>query len=113
MVRFSVDMGGGRVKLVRRQLAVVPAYVFTDYKSQGQMMECEIVDMSKPPSGSLSPFSVYVALSRSRGRKTIRILRDFDPTLFMHHPLEDLSTEMERLNHLDKRTKEAYNERMH
>ena len=111
MVGFSVDVDGGRVKLERRQLAVVPAYAFTDYKSQGQTMECVIVDISKPPSGSLSPFSVYVALSRSRGRKTIRILRDFDPALFMHHPSEDLRTEMERLRHLDEKTREAYNER--
>ena len=86
MVGFSVNVDGGRVKLERQQLAVVPAYAFTDYKSQGQTMECVIVDISKPPSGSLSPFSIYVALSRSRGQKTIRILHNFDPTLFMHHP---------------------------
>ena len=59
-------------------LKLVPGYAFTDYKAQGQTMECVFVDISKPPSGALSPFSVYVALSRSRGRRTIRILRDFD-----------------------------------
>ncbi|KAF8803428.1 hypothetical protein BYT27DRAFT_7226051 [Phlegmacium glaucopus] len=90
MVSFSIDVDGKKIKLERRQIAIVPGYAFTDYKSQGQTMECVIVDISRPPSGKLSPFSVYVALSRSRGRKTIRILRDFDPALFMHHPSEDL-----------------------
>lgn len=108
MVRFSVEGEGGKVQLERRQLGVVPGYAFTDYKAQGQTMECIIVDISKPPSGSLSPFSVYVALSRSRGRKTIRILRDFDHALFMHHPSEDLRTDMERIQQLDEKTKQEY-----
>jgi ATP-dependent exoDNAse (exonuclease V) alpha subunit len=108
MVRFSVDVEGDKVKLERRQLAIVPGYAFTDYKSQGQTMGCVIVDISKPPSGALSPFSVYVALSRSRGRKTIRILRDFDRTLFMHHPSEDLRADMERLETLERRTRAEY-----
>ena len=107
-IGFGVDTEGGRVKVTRRQLAVVPGYAFTDYKAQGQTMECVIVDISKPPSGSISPFSVYVALSRSRGRNTIRILRDFDPSLFMHHPSEDLRADMERLERLDERTREGF-----
>ncbi|KAH9008705.1 hypothetical protein EDB84DRAFT_1281004, partial [Lactarius hengduanensis] len=45
------------------------AYTFTDYKSQGQTLECVIVDIAKPPSGSLTAFNAYIALSRSRGRK--------------------------------------------
>ena len=108
MVRFSIDVEGKKVNMERRQLAIVPGYAFTDYKAQGQTMECVIVDISKPPSGSISPFSVYVALSRSRGRKTIRILRDFDPALFMHHPSEDLRIDMIRMEQLDERTKEIY-----
>jgi PIF1-like helicase len=105
---FSVVIDGEKVKVERSQLAVVPAYAFTDYKSQGQTMEYVIVDISRPPTGSLSPFSVYVALSRSRGRKTIRILRDFDPALLMHHPSEDLRIDMARLERLDEQTKLAY-----
>ena len=108
MVRFSVERDGEKVKLERRQLVLVPGYAFTDYKAQGQMMECVIVDILKPPSGALSPFSVYVALSRSRGRRTIRILRDFDHSLFMHHPSENLRIDMERLQDLNEKTKEEY-----
>jgi ATP-dependent exoDNAse (exonuclease V) alpha subunit len=107
-VRFSIEVEEGKVKLERSQLAIVPGYAFTDYKAQGQTMECVIIDIAKPPSGALSPFSVYVALSRSRGRKTIRILRDFDPALFMQHPSEDLRVDMERLERLDQKTRETY-----
>jgi hypothetical protein len=108
VVRYSTDVDGRKVKLERRQIAIVPGYAFTDYKAQGQTMECVIVDISKPPSGVLSPFSVYVALSRSRGRQSIRILRDFDPSLFMHHPSEDLRVEMRRLEGLDEKTRLTY-----
>ena len=107
-IGFSVTGEGGKIKLERRQIAIVPGYAFTDYKAQGQTMERVIIDISKPPTGKLSAFSVYVALSRSRGRKTIRILRDFEPDLLMHHPSEDLRVDMERLKRLDERTKAEF-----
>ncbi|KAF8811231.1 hypothetical protein BYT27DRAFT_7208658 [Phlegmacium glaucopus] len=113
LLRFNVEVDGQKVKIERRQIAIVPGYAFTDYKAQGQTLEYVIVDIAKPPSGSLSPFSVYVALSRSRGRKTIRILRDFDPGLFMHHPSEDLRWEMTRLEELDRSTKVKHEENGH
>ena len=94
-------------------IVIYLTYAFTDYKSQGQTMEYVIVDISKPPTGLLSPFSMYVALSRSRGQKTIQILRDFDPTLLMHHLSEDLRSDMARLECIDEQTKEMYeNEKM-
>ena len=81
-------------------------YAFTDYKSQGQTIEYVIINIGKLPTGSLSPFSVYVALSRSRGRDTIRLLRDFD--LFQHHPSEALRTEMKMLEELDETTEKDW-----
>lgn len=110
-VGFSVCVEGEKIKMERAQVAIVPGYAFTDYKAQGQTLECVIIDISKPPTGSLSPFSVYVALSRSRGRKSIRILRDFDPALLMHHPSEDLRMDMARLELLDKKTRAAFEQR--
>lgn len=107
-VSFNVTVDGVKVKLDRRQAAIVPGYAFTDYKSQGQTLEYVMVDISKPPSGTLSAFSVYVALSRSRGRNSIRILREFDPDLFMHHPSEDLRVDMARLEQLDENTKAEF-----
>ena len=65
------NANSAKVKIEQRQLAIVPGYVFTYYKAQGQTMEYVIVDISKPPSSSISPFSMYVALSRSRGRNYI------------------------------------------
>jgi len=94
-------------------IVIYLTYAFTDYKSQGQTMEYVIVDISKPLTGLLSPFSMYVTLSRSRGQKTIQILRDFDPTLLMHHLSEDLRSDMARLECVDEQTKETYeNEKM-
>ncbi|KAG1744071.1 uncharacterized protein EDB91DRAFT_1050766, partial [Suillus paluster] len=40
------------------------AYTFTDYRSQGQTI-------STPPSGKLTPFDVYVALSRGHDKDHI------------------------------------------
>jgi hypothetical protein len=107
-IKFNVETGGGRTRIERRQVAIVPGYAFTDYKAQGQTMGCVIVDISKPPTGMLSPFGVYVALSRSRGRETIRLLRDFDPELFMHHPSEDLRLDMARLELLNGETRAGH-----
>ena len=50
------------------------------------------MDIAKLLRGSLTPFSAYVILSRSRGRNTIRLLRPFDKTLTTH-PLEALEKE--------------------
>ena len=48
-----------------------------------------LVDIAKLPAGTLSLFNFYVALSRSSGRETICLLRDFDDMLFMkgHNPI--------------------------
>lgn len=101
---FSVQVQGSKFKIVRRQYAMTPGYAFTDYKSQGQTIDYVLIDLAKPPSGSLTPFSAYVLLSRSRGRKSIRLLRDFDSTLFQNHPSEDLRMDMIRLEGLAAKT---------
>jgi hypothetical protein len=105
---FNVQVGKKVHRIQRRQLAITPGYAFTDYKSQGQTIEYVIIDIGKPPSGSLSPFSVYVALSRSRGRDRIRLLRDFDEKLFMTHPSESLRVEMRRIEELDRITEHNF-----
>ena len=92
----------------RSQYAITAGYAFTDYKSQGQTIEYVIIDIGKPPTGSLSPFSVYVALSRSRERDNIRLLRDFDASLFQNHPSEALRSDMRRLEQLNEVTKREW-----
>ena len=112
-VRFNVEAENGkRYRVLRRQYAMTPGYAFTDYKLQGQTIEYVIIDIAKPPTGSLSPFAVYVALSRSRGRDTIRLLRDFDEELFQHHPSEALRLDMKRIKALNTLTKEHRNKKI-
>jgi len=103
MRAFSVvTASGNKVTVARQQLPVTPAYAFTDYCSQAQTIEHCIIDLSTPPTGKLTPFNTYVALSQSHGRNTVRLLRDFDEHLFTHHPSEHLRIEDEQLDALDK-----------
>ena len=51
----------------RSQLPVIEAYTFTDYCSQGQTKRHAVVDLAWPPTGTLSLFNLYVALSHTAG----------------------------------------------
>jgi hypothetical protein len=101
--------------VVERQFPLVLGYAFTDYRSQGQTIPKVIVDIRKPKRGPpLSPFNLYVALSRGTGRDNIRILADppdkIENTFKGRH--EDmLLDEDDRLELLDRHTKEAFTER--
>ncbi|KIK13899.1 hypothetical protein PISMIDRAFT_17663 [Pisolithus microcarpus 441] len=92
----------GRVQQV--QYPITPAYAFTDYRSQGQTLSHIIVDIARPPTGGLMLFNLYVALSRSSGRETIRLLRDFDEKLFLASHSTDLIAEDDRLAALQDKT---------
>ena len=106
---FSIDLpSGSKTSVTRRQLALTPSYSFTDYRSQGQTIENVIIDIGRVPSGSLNAFNAYVALSRSRGRDSIRLLRDFDDKLFTTHPSSELAAEDDRLERLDLSTIQMY-----
>lgn len=103
---FRINARSGKKKTIkRRQLAMTPAYAFTDWKAQGQTMEYVIVDLAEPKVNTLDGFHTYVALSRSRGRETIRLLRDFRHELLQKHPSVHLVPEDERLRVLDEYTK--------
>jgi hypothetical protein len=78
-------------------------YAFTDYRSQGQSISHVIMDLASPPSGSLSLFNIYVALSRSSGRDTIRLLRDFEDNIFTKKFDANSLTENDRLQNLDRK----------
>jgi ATP-dependent exoDNAse (exonuclease V) alpha subunit len=97
--RKSFQLGGKTgIHIDRDQIALTPAYAFTDFKSQGQTIENVIVDLAKPPSGNLTGFNAYISLSRSRRRNNIRLLQDFDERLFTVHPNEHLRREDARLD---------------
>ena len=106
---FRVGTSPG-VSIRRRQFAITPAYAYTDFKSQGQTIENVIVDIAPTPSFKLSPFNAYVALSRSSGQSSIRLLRDFDDNLFTNHPSEALRQEDIRLKLLAEKTKQKVDE---
>lgn len=76
-IRIELDTSGQQTvtKTVHQsQLPITAAYACTDYRAQGQTLSSVIVDIATPPSGGLSLFNLYVALSHSRGRDNIRIL---------------------------------------
>jgi ATP-dependent exoDNAse (exonuclease V) alpha subunit len=102
---FTIAFGNEKKTVKRNQFPLTPAYAFTDYRSQGQTISHAIIDIATPPSGSITAFNVYVALSRCRGRDNIRLLRDFDEKLLMSHPSEYLRLEDQRLHKLDRETK--------
>lgn len=104
-IRYKTPEGTDVSRTVkRRQFPMTNAYAFTDYRAQGQTIPYVIVDIAKPPSGALNLFNLYVALSRSSGRETIRLLRDFEDTLFMCSHAPDLLAEDDRLLLLDAET---------
>jgi len=88
---------------------ITTGYAFTDYKAQGQTIEHVIVDLGKPATGELTAFNAYVALSRSRGRDSIRLLREIQTDIFTSHPSEGLRAEDERLDELTRETTARYN----
>ncbi|KAF8594056.1 hypothetical protein BDV93DRAFT_502254 [Ceratobasidium sp. AG-I] len=110
--RYTIPANNGKgnasKSIIRRQIPLTPAYSLTDYRSQGQTMSAVIVDIGKPPSGGITPFNAYVALSRSSGRDTIRLLRDFKDVLFTKVPCHKLVAEDERLRNLNASTFHAY-----
>jgi hypothetical protein len=105
----------GRVVIrtvTRHQFPMSLAYALTDYRAQGQTIPRVYVDIASPPTGGLSLFSLYVALSRSSGRGTIRLLRDFDENLFKKTHSPALVEEDDRLGRLSMETMKKMNERL-
>jgi len=101
MVTFHIILkDGSQYTILWRQYTVTGGCALTDIKSQGQTMGPIVVDLRNPPTGQISPFSAYVALSHSRGRNSICLLSDFDEKLFKSHPSADLAIEMEHLEAL-------------
>ena len=102
------DRKKGRRTFERRQFPITAAYAFTDYRSQGQTLPYVFVDIATPPTGTLSLFNLYVALSRSSGRDTIRLLRDFDDKMLLKTHDKSLLNEDEFLNTQNKTTCDWY-----
>ena len=63
-----------------------------------------VIDIGPTKRFPVDPFAAYVALSRSRGRESIR----FDERIFTRHPSDELRDEDERLEQLAMETKNKY-----
>lgn len=91
----------------RLQIPLVPAYAYTDYKSQGHSLEYAIVDLASARSLQ----GVYVMLSRVRSIQGLGILRWFPAHKIHQRPAEDLQNKLLRLEHLDGLTTQWYHSR--
>jgi ATP-dependent exoDNAse (exonuclease V) alpha subunit len=47
-IKFNIPHQGWMIRITRHLPAITASYAFTDYKSQGQTIECVIVDLGKP-----------------------------------------------------------------
>ena len=103
--KTQIRVRGKSQTVTRTQFPITPAYSFTDYRAQGQTIPYVVVDIASPPTSGLSLFNLYVALSRSSGRNTIRLLRDFDDDTFLQAHVPELLEEDERLGESDVLTK--------
>lgn len=83
---FNISLAGSTKTISRAQLPITPAYAFTDYRAQGQTIVPVIVDISRPPTGGIMPFNIYMVLSRAKGQDYIWLLRVFDEQLLQQHP---------------------------
>ncbi|OBZ68217.1 ATP-dependent DNA helicase PIF6 [Grifola frondosa] len=104
--QIAIDANEPKLTIKRRQMPMTAAYAFTDYRAQGQTIPYVIVDIASPPSGGeLTIFNVYVALSRSSGRDTIRLLREFNKEILYKHVDDALLQEDARLVMLNEATR--------
>ena len=84
----------------RLQLPLLPAYAYTDYKSQGKTLSHAIVDLQSTSTMQ----GAYVMLSRVRCLKGLLILRPFTPSKVCGRLSEELRIELDRIELLAQAT---------
>lgn len=100
---------GDQFYISRLQLPLVPAYSYTDYKSQGRTLKTAIVDLKSARSLQ----GIYVMLSRVKSLDGLAVLGEFPRTLLEQNLSEELRTEFARLTALDRETQSAYASLLH
>ena len=108
--KWKVKVGSDVIErtVTRVQLPIVPAYAFTDYKSQGRSVSCAIVDLTSARSLE----AAYVMLSRVRSLDGLAILRHFPPDKVLGRPSQEIREELARLDRLDELTRVRYERTM-
>ncbi len=107
-VRFKCRMSvGGKTVMKwvsRRQLPLLPAYAYTDYKSQGKSLDYAIVDLQS----ALSLQGAYVMLSRVRSLSGLMILRSFSLSKVCSNLSQEMRNEFRRIDKLSEDTRLRY-----
>ena len=70
----------------------------------GRNLACQLHSGAPPPTGGLTLFNLYVALSRNSGRSSIHLLREFDDQLFLKGHQAELLEENDGLEELNTKT---------
>ncbi|KAK7001750.1 PIF1-like helicase-domain-containing protein, partial [Favolaschia claudopus] len=95
---------GRSFPITRKQLPLLPAYAFTDYKAQGKSLRRVIVDLN----GARSLQSLYVMISRATSLKSVAVLRNFTSRTLYGRLGEEFRDELARLERLDAITRIEY-----
>ena len=91
------ELGTRSVKIRRKKFQ--PAYAFTAYKAQGKTLDKVIIDLSRPPTGSLDSAYAHVSLSRSKTLSRIAILREFNEQILNMRYSLDYNAEIKLFNY--------------
>lgn len=103
-VKILTAAGVQKRNVSRIQLPLIPAYAYTDYKSQGRSLEKAVVDLASARSLQ----GVYVMLSRVRSIQGLIILRWFPATKVYQRLSEELRDELKRVDHMSTISEDVY-----
>lgn len=99
-----IDGKPHNISVSRLQVPLLPAYAYTDYKSQGRSLDNAIID----PASATTLQGVYVMLSRVRALEGLAILRPFKAAKIEQRLSQELRTELERLEEMDIHTRTRF-----
>lgn len=107
-VHFKCTFNEGERKtaksISRQQLPLIPAYAYTDYKSQGKSLTHAIVDIESAHSLQ----GIYVMLSRVRSLDGLLLLRPFSMAKLCVRLSQELRQELARIDNLANLTTARY-----
>ncbi|OSD02446.1 hypothetical protein PYCCODRAFT_1367413, partial [Trametes coccinea BRFM310] len=95
---------GPKRSVARTQLPLIPAYAYTDYKSQGKSLTHAIVDLESAQSLQ----GMYVMLSRVRTLRRLLVLRGFSAAKLCQRLSEEMRVELHRIDALAESTRDRF-----
>lgn len=109
--KVQISVNGKSVKrtISRTQLPLIPAYAYTDYKSQGKSLTHAIVDLDS----AMSLQGVYVMLSRVKTLNGLLILRGFSSSKLCGRMSQELRDELARIDRLSEHTLRRWEKSRH